>query len=810
MTPMMEQYLSIKEKYSHCILFYRLGDFYEMFFDDAILVSRELSLTLTGRDCGEKERAPMCGVPYHSAETYINKLIALGYKVAICEQTSEVTKGKKLVDRDVKRVVTKGTNIENDQLDGSTNNFLLSIFQKDSIFALSFCDVSTGQFLTTILDGDDDKKLLDEIARLNPVEIIANKDFQYSDIIKKGFGVEVNTSEDFSYNLDDSLYLIENHFKITSMEIFSLIEEDEIKSSAGLLSYLIDTQKNSLSHITKIEKEKKTLFMHLDMSSRRNLELTKNIKDQSKKGTLLDVLDYTVTKKGQRLLREHIEKPLLDIDKILERQEAVSEMKDNFMLRDNILEQIKNINDVDRILAKITYGSANGRDLLLLKQSLYYLPKVKEYFGKADSVLIKKLENKISTHENICALLENTIKEEQTNVIKYGELIKKGYNEELDQYIVAKEEGANWLLALEQTEREKTGIKGLKIKFNKVFGYYIEVTNKDLKNVPEHYQRRQTMSNGERYMIEELKDIQDKILSADENITILEQKILKDILSKITEDIYAIKETMECVSIIDFIISLAISAEKSGFVKPSYNNEGIINIVDGRHPVVEKYLDEPFIPNNTYLDLDSHQVMLITGPNMAGKSTYMRQVALISILFQIGSFVPAASADMCVVDRVFTRVGASDDLWSGLSTFMVEMNEMANILNNATNRSLLILDEVGRGTSTYDGLSLAWSILESIADKNVMGAKTLFATHYHELTELEAQSESIANFHVTVKKTGDEIVFLRKIERGYIDHSYGLYVAKLAGIPDNIIDRAKSVLKTLEDKDMDANRGYYE
>ncbi len=801
MTPMMQQYLEIKERYKHCILFYRLGDFYEMFFEDAITVSRELNLTLTGRECGEEERAPMCGVPHHSADTYINKLIKLGYKVAICEQTEVASKEKKLVNRDVRRVVTKGTNIENDSNDGSTNTFLVSIYEHKNGFGLSYTDVLTGQFITTLIEDRDDKKLFDELSRINAVEIISNRDFSYAQNVKKCFGIDVEIYDECSYTLDECLSLIKLHFKLGELEVFSQASEHEIISSGALISYLQNTQKNDLSHITKLEKEKVKTFMHLDMSSRRNLELSKNMKDQSKKGTLLDIVDYTFTKKGERLLRECLEKPLTDINLILERQNAVSDMKNNVMLRDSITDLIKNIIDVDRILAKITYGSASGRDLIALKQSLSYLPQVKEVIESADNTLFEKLQKKINTHKDIYNLLEAAIQEEQTNIIKDGELIKKGYNKDLDQFIEAKEQGTNWLLDLENLEREKTGIKGLKVKFNKVFGYFIEITNKDLKNVPERYQRRQTMSNCERYMIDELKEIEEKILGADEKISLLERAIFAQILETITNDVYYIKETMECISIIDFIISLAISAEKHNFVCPTYNDKGVIDIKGGFHPVVAKYMDEPFIPNDTYLDLDDHQVMLITGPNMAGKSTYMRQVALISILFQIGAFVPADAANLCVVDRVFTRVGASDDLWSGQSTFMVEMNEVSNIINNATNRSLLILDEVGRGTSTFDGVSIAWSIVERIADKQKLGAKTLFATHYHELTEIETQLQGVLNYHVTIKKTGEEIVFLRKIERGFIDHSYGLYVAKLAGIPEDVVDRAKEILQTLENKE---------
>ncbi len=802
MTPMMQQYMEIKEKHKNCILFYRLGDFYEMFFEDAILVSRELNLTLTGRECGEAERAPMCGVPYHSAEQYINKLIKLGYKVAICEQMEEATKEKKLVRRDVKRIVTTGTNIESDTNDGSTNSFLVSVFENKNGFSIAYTDIATGQFFITSTDIDE-KKLIDELSRINPVEILVNNKFMYSEMISKCFGVDVQLFGEYDYKTDDSINIVKKHFKISDLELFANASENEIIVAGSLLYYLQLTQKNSLSHITKLEKEKEATFMHLDMSSRRNLELTKNMKDQSKTGTLLDVLDYTVTKKGERLLRQCLEKPLIDQNLIMVRQDAVYNMHNNVMLRDSLCEEIKNIIDVDKILAKITYGSANGRDLLALKQSLTYLPKVKELLALADNDLFVRLNKKIKIHEEIRALLEASIQEEQTNIIKDGELIKKGFNKDLDEFIMAKEQGTTWLFELESKEREKTGIKGLKIKFNKVFGYFIEVTNKDLKNVPDYYQRRQTMSNCERYNIDELKEIQDKILGADEKISLLERAILAQILETITNDVSDIKETMECISMIDFIISLAVASEKHNFVRPTVNDKGIIDIKGGFHPVVAKHMKEPFIPNDTYLDLDDHKVMIITGPNMAGKSTYMRQVALSSILFQIGCFVPACSANLCVVDRVFTRVGASDDLWSGQSTFMVEMNEVSNIINNATNRSLLVLDEVGRGTSTYDGVSIAWSIIETIANK--IGAKTLFATHYHELTEIEQQLDGVLNYHVTIKKTGEEIVFLHKIERGFIDHSYGLYVAKLAGIPEEVIDRAKEILSTLEESNEEFN-----
>ncbi len=802
MTPMMQQYMEIKEKHKNCILFYRLGDFYEMFYEDAILVSRELNLTLTGRECGEPERAPMCGVPYHSAEQYINKLIKLGYKVAICEQMEEASKEKKLVRRDVKRIVTSGTNIESDTNDGSSNSFLASLFEHNNGFSIAYTDIATGQFFITSTDLDE-RKLIDELSRINPVEILANGKFMFCEVISKCFGLEVQFFNEYDYQVDDSINILEKHFKISDLELFSSANENEIIVAGSLIYYLQLTQKNSLSHITKLEKEKEATFMHLDISSRRNLELTKNMKDQSKTGTLLDVLDYTVTKKGERLLRQCLEKPLIDLNLIMLRQDAVYSMHNNIILRDSISDEIKNIIDVDKILAKITYGSANGRDLIALKHSLEYLPKVKELISLSDSDLFAKLNRKIKVHESIKNLLEASIQEEQTNIIKDGELIKKGYNTELDEFIIAKEQGTTWLFELESREREKTGIKGLKVKFNKVFGYFIEVTNKDLKNVPEYYQRRQTMSNCERYIIEELKEIQDKILGADEKISILERTILGQILEVITNEVSEIKETMECVSMIDFIISLAVASEKHNFVRPHVNDKGIIDIKGGFHPVVAKHMNDPFIPNDTYLNLDDHKVMIITGPNMAGKSTYMRQVALTSILFQIGCFVPAMTANVCVVDRVFTRVGASDDLWSGQSTFMVEMNEVSNIINNATNRSLLVLDEVGRGTSTYDGVSIAWSIIETIANK--IGAKTLFATHYHELTEIEQQLEGVLNYHVTIKKTGEEIVFLHKVERGFIDHSYGLYVAKLAGIPDDVIDRAKEILKTLEEDDNEFN-----
>lgn len=802
MTPMMEQYLSIKEKYSHCILFYRLGDFYEMFFDDALLVSKELSLTLTGRDCGEKEKAPMCGVPYHSATTYINKLIEKGYKVAICEQMEAPTKGKTLVRRDVKRVVTKGTNIESESIDNNKNNFLMSIYEASDGFGIAFCDISTGDFFATKINSIDEKLLFDIITRVNPLEIITSTNFSFFDDVKKAFDVDISSYQTFSYALNISAMTLKAHFKLEEIELFSLLEENEIIASSALITYLYETQKNSLAHITKIEKEQVKTFMHLDVSSRKNLELTQNIVDGSKKGTLFSVINNTHTTKGQRLLHEYLEKPLLQKNMILERQEAVTEVKENYIYRDNLIENIKNIIDVDKILAKISYMHANGRDLLALKNSLSYLPEIYTLLSGAKNSLFKKLYNDMDTHENIYTLLDDSISLLCTNSVKDGQLIKKGYNSELDSYLEAREQGATWILELENKLRENTGIKGLKIKYNKVFGYFIEVTNKDIKNVPDYFIRRQTMSNAERYIVDELKEIEEKILGADEKILELESGIFSDILKSISENVTKIKKTMECISVIDVIISFAITAEKENYVCPQINDLGIIDIKDGRHPVVEKYSKEAFIPNNTYLDLDEHQIMLITGPNMAGKSTYMRQVALISILFQIGSYVPASSCNICIVDRVFTRVGASDDLWSGKSTFMVEMSEVSNIIENATNRSLLILDEVGRGTSTYDGLSIAWAILEHISDKKLLGAKTLFATHYHELTELQEKIKGINNYRVTIKEQGQDIVFLHKVERGHIDHSYGLHVAKLAGIPENIIDRSKEILDSLEKNDI--------
>ncbi len=800
MTPMMKQYFEIKKNYEHCLLLYRLGDFYEMFYEDAIIVSRELGITLTGKNCGEEERAPMCGVPFHSVDGYIKKLIDNGHKVALCEQVETPKEaGKGIVKREVVRVITPGTVIDANSLDGQSNNYIMSIFQNMLGFGIAVCDVTTGDFICTSVEKVDLKKLIDQIARYTPVEIIVNDYFSFKEQIQKVFDLNVFFYNNWCFDFQSAKERLCKHFNVHSLKGFGLTDNVlEICAGGGLLEYLADTQKNSLNHISKLKKDLTSDFMLLDISSRRNLELTETIRERAKKGSLYWVINKTMTSSGSRLLKKIIEQPLINKEKIEARLDAVEELKNQYEAREELREYFKNILDVERILCKIVYGTSNGRDVVALKKSIKNLPLIKELLQVFDCDLIKETNSKIKLHKDLYELLEESIKEEPPLTIKEGDLIKDGFNQELDSYRDAKNNGTDWLLKIETKEREKTGIKNLKIKFNKIFGYYIEVTNSYLKLVPDYYVRRQTMANGERYITEELKEVENKILEADNKIGDIEYEIFKMIVEKISQEVESLQTTMEQISLLDVISSFSVVAEKYNYIKPKINSEGVFDIVDGRHPVVERLSDNTFIPNDTYLNLDDYRLGIITGPNMAGKSTYMRQVALISILAQIGCYVPCSSCNISVVDQIFTRVGASDDLASGASTFMVEMNEVANILNNATRNSLIILDEIGRGTSTFDGLSLAWSILEYIADDNIIGAKTLFATHYHELTELEGNIEGVNNYSVTVSEKGEDIIFLRKIERGCVDHSYGIHVAKLAGVPENVIKRAKVILRALE------------
>ncbi len=800
MTPMMKQYFDIKKNYSHCLVLYRLGDFYEMFFEDAIIASRELGLTLTGRDWGEEERAPMCGVPFHSIDGYIKKLVDNGHKVALCEQVETPKEaGKNIVKRDVVRVITPGTVIDTNSIDGQSNNYIMSIFQNMLGFGVAVCDVTTGDFICTSVNSVNLKKLIDQIARYTPVEIIVNDYFSYKDEVLKIFDISTYFYSNWSFDYQNAENKLCKHFKVHNLKGFGLTDNVlEICACGGLMEYLYDTQKNSLNHISKLKKDLTTDFMLLDISSRRNLELTETIRERTKKGSLYWVINETVTSSGSRLLKKFIEQPLINKKKIEDRLDAVEELKSKYTEREELREHFKTILDVERILCKIVYGTSNGRDVIALKKSIKNLPEIKKIINKLNGDLIKEANSKIELHSSLYELLENSIQEEPPLTIKEGGLIKDGFDTQLDSYRDAKNNGTEWLLKIESEEREKTGIKNLKIKFNKIFGYYIEVTNSYLKLVPENYIRRQTMANCERYITEELKEVENKILEAEGKIGEIEYEIFKMVVDKISQELEKLQLTMEQISLLDVMSSLAVVAEKYNYTKPTISDNGDFDIIDGRHPVVERISTETFIPNDTYLDLRDDRLSIITGPNMAGKSTYMRQVALISILAQIGSFVPCGSCSISIVDQIFTRVGASDDLASGASTFMVEMNEVANILHNATKDSLIILDEIGRGTSTFDGLSLAWSILEYIAEPSNIGAKTLFATHYHELTELEGNIEGVNNYSITVAEKGEDIIFLRKISKGCIDHSYGIHVAKLAGIPEDVIKRAKVILRALE------------
>ncbi len=797
-TPMMEQYLSIKEQYKYCLLFYRLGDFYELFFDDAKIASAELELTLTGKDCGMSERAPMCGVPFHSADGYIAKLVEKGYKVAICEQTEDPKKAKGIVKRDVIRIVTPGTVLDTKVLDESKNNYIMCIYQGNGGFGVASCDVSTGEFFVTDIPEDNENKVIDELARIMPSEIICNEALTIKDRIEKIFGTKPADYNNWCFDYQNACISLCNHFQTLNLSGFGL-DGDKIcvPASGALMSYLLETQKNNLSHISSIKKQVKNKYMVLDISSRRNLELTQTIREKTKKGSLLWVLDKTKTAMGARLLRSRIEQPLTDAVKIQRRLDGVEAFKDNIFAREELRELISGIYDIERLMSKVVYASANARDLIALKQSFEILPHLKHLLGEFDCDYIQKLHNSMDTLDDICNLIDKSIAPDPPVSLREGGLIRDGYNSEVDTLRSAKEKGAQWLADFEAREKEKTGIPKLRVKYNKVFGYYMEVTNSYLSAVPDTYIRKRTLSNSECYITQELKEIENTILGADEKVVSLEYDLFSDIRAKVGANTERILKCARGVSAIDVLQSLGEVADKNGYVKPTVNTGNNINIVNGRHPVVERVNTTEFIPNDTVLDTDENRLSIITGPNMAGKSTYMRQVALLVLMAQIGSFVPADSAEIGVVDRIFTRVGASDDLATGQSTFMVEMTEVANILNNATNKSLLILDEIGRGTSTFDGLSIAWAVLEYIADKKRIGARTLFATHYHELTELERKIEGVNNYCVSVLDNGDDVIFLRKIVRGGTDKSYGIHVAKLAGVPKSVVRRSNEILTLL-------------
>lgn len=806
LTPMMQQYMKTKEEYKDCILFYRLGDFYEMFFDDAITASRELEITLTGKNCGLEERAPMCGVPYHAVDGYLNRLVSKGYKVAICEQVEDPKLAKGIVKREVVRIVTPGTNLDTQALDESKNNYIMCIVYAGDNYGLSIADVSTGEYIVTELDSGT--KLMDEIYRFMPSEIICNEPLYVSglnfDDLRDRLGIVIYSLD--SWYFDDALCqrTLQEHFHVNTLDGLGLADYDSgVIASGALLKYLEETQKTSLTHLSKLKKYTTGNYMLLDSSTRRNLELTETLREKQKRGSLLWVLDKTKTSMGARMLRKFVEQPLIEKEAVIRRLDAVEELKDNAINREEIREYLGPVYDLERIGGKITYQSANPRDLIAFQTSLFMLPPIKCILSDMQSEYLKEIYEELDTMEDLCSLVQNAIIDEPPIAMKEGGIIREGYNEDVDRLRRAKSEGKDWLATLEATERKKTGIKNLKIRYNKVFGYYLEVTNSFKDLVPDYYVRKQTLANAERYIIPELKELEDTILGAEDKLFALEYDIYAEIRNKIAGEITRIQKTASAISVLDVLGSLAFVAEKNNYVRPKINEKGVIDIKEGRHPVVEKMIpNDLFISNDTYLDDKKHRISIITGPNMAGKSTYMRQTALIVLMAQIGSFVPAASANIGMVDRIFTRVGASDDLASGQSTFMVEMNEVANILRNATNKSLLILDEIGRGTSTFDGLSIAWAVVEHISNSKLLGAKTLFATHYHELTELEGKIENVNNYCIAVKEKGDDIVFLRKIVKGGADKSYGIQVAKLAGVPDSVILRAKEIVQELVNTDI--------
>lgn len=806
-TPMMEQYFEIKNRYRHCLLFFRLGDFYELFFDDAVIGSRELGLTLTGKDWGQKERAPMCGVPFHSADSYIDKLVQSGYKVAICEQVEDPKLAKGIVKRDVIRIVTPGTVIDNEVLDENKNNYIMSIYGDSKGYALAVCDVTTGEFQTAeFTSANAEEKLFDEAARFMPAEIITNGYFLNTPCagrIRKNLNIDLNDAGDACFAYRNAAKTICRHFDILSVDGLGLGERTfSVCASGGLLDYLYETQKNNLEHIGKITLYSTNDFMLLDVSTRRNLELTETMRENSRRGSLLWVIDKTKTAMGARLLRKWVEQPLINSADINKRLDAVEELKDDFFKREEIKDVLSTMHDFERIMGRIVYKTANARELVNLKNSIENLPQLKKILEISKSGYMKEIYSELDTLEDIFALIDKAIVDDPPFSVREGGMIKEGYSSEADSLLQAKRRGSDWISDMEKQEREKTGIKNLRINYNRVFGYYIEVTKSYLDLVPENYMRKQTLANCERYTTKELNDLADLILGSSDRLIDLEYNIFCDVREKVASQVNRIQYTAYITAVCDAIQSLAETAQAQDYVKPVVDDGEVIDIKDGRHPSVEKMSDGAFIANDVYLDNEDNRLLIITGPNMAGKSTYMRQNAIITILAQIGSFVPASSAHIGVCDRIFTRVGASDDLASGQSTFMVEMTEVANILNNATSKSLLILDEIGRGTSTFDGLSIAWAVMEYIADKKQIGAKTLFATHYHELTELEGKLPGVKNYCITVKEEGEDIIFLRKIKRGGADHSYGIQVARLAGLPNKVIKRSTAILKKLNAADI--------
>ncbi len=806
MTPMMQQYVETKKQYKECILFYRLGDFYEMFFDDAKLVSKELELTLTGKDCGMEERAPMCGVPYHAVDGYLNKLVSKGYKVAICEQVEDPKLAKGLVRREVIRIVTPGTNLNAQALEESRNNYIMCISHFPNNIGIAIADVTTGDFYMTEVDGLS--KLMDELYKYMPTEIICNDALMMSGIdvedLKNRLKIAVYPLEPWYFDEDGCRKCLMEHFRVNTLAGLGLEDfPSGLTASGVLMQYLLETQKTQLTHITHITPYLASRYMLLDSSTRRNLELTETLREKQKRGSLLWVLDKTKTAMGARQLRTDIEQPLINMEDINDRLDTIEQLGKNTVSRDEIREYLNPIYDMERLLGRVSYKSANPRDLISFANSMEMLPHIKTVLKDFDAKLLQEIDRQIDGLEDLFQLIKDSICEEPPVTIREGGIIKEGFDEDIDRLRKAKTEGKNWLAQLEETDRERTGIKGLKIKYNKVFGYYFEVTNSFRHLVPEDYVRKQTLVNAERYTTPRLKELEDTILNAEDKLNVLEYDMFCKIRDDIAAQLERIQKTAKAVARLDVFSALSVVAEQNHYVRPELNDKGIIDIKEGRHPVVEKMIDhDMFVSNDTFLDNANHCIAVITGPNMAGKSTYMRQSALVVLMAQLGSFVPAKSANIGIVDRIFTRVGASDDLASGQSTFMVEMNEVANILRNATPKSLLVLDEIGRGTSTFDGLSIAWAVIEHISNKKILGAKTLFATHYHELTELEGKMNNVNNYCIAVKEKGDDIIFLRKIIKGGADRSYGIQVAKLAGVPDMVIDRAKEIAEQLSDNDI--------
>ncbi len=806
LSPMMEQYVATKEQYKDCILFYRLGDFYEMFFDDALTASKELEITLTGKDCGLEERAPMCGVPYHAADIYINRLIEKGYKVAIGEQVEDPKLAKCLVKREVIRVVTPGTNMSSEVLDETKNNYLMSISYYNFKYGISVADISTGIFKTCNVSTAE--KVIDEINKYQPSEIIYQDTFLNSGIdvnytIEK---LKITASEAPShyFNYETSEITLKRHFHVSSIEGLGLKDFPEsVVASGALLQYLYDTQMNSLSHINHIELYSVDSYMIIDSSTRRNLELTETLRDKQKKGSLLWVLDKTKTAMGARKLREYVEQPLLSKESIQERLDSIESLNASLITREELREYLNTIYDLERLMTRISLRTANPRDMLSFKNSIKYLPAIKDMLKELKAQRFQDIYNDFDVLDDLYELLECAINEEPPISIKEGGIFKPGYNEQIDKLKLAKSECKNWIAELEAKERDATGIKNLKIKYNKVFDYYFEVTNSFKDLVPDYFIRKQTLANAERFTTPELNELSSTILGAEDKLYALEYETYVELRDKVGEALTRVQKTAQYIAETDALASLAYVSEKNNYTRPAINEEGVIDIKNGRHPVVEKMLgNDSFVSNDTFLNNIESRISIITGPNMAGKSTYMRQTALIVLMAQIGCYVPADSANIGLCDRIFTRVGASDDLASGQSTFMIEMNEVANILRNATNNSLIILDEIGRGTSTFDGLSIAWAVVEYIADKELLGAKTLFATHYHELTELEGKLSSVNNYCIAVKEEGDNIVFLRKIVKGGADRSYGIQVARLAGVPDRVLRRANEICLQLVDSDI--------